>query len=108
MQDKLYPQDFGEWIGMYPNHGETLCRIYLNPFTNSLECIKTSCCNEYIGEGNITWRVNLATREAEGFIAEAGEINFRSVPAKITVLEQDKIKVEWKDLGAVEFKRYDL
>ena len=63
--------------------------------------------DDYVPAGALTWRADLHTGHGEGQVAEAEFRNPRFVPGKLTVLKPDRIRFEWQNCGAVEYRRDD-
>jgi hypothetical protein len=94
----------GEWIGFYIGHFDEVVRIIQEG--DQVQAIKVTG-DEFVPEGEVTWRANLRTGRGEGQIAERGHRNRRFVPGRLIVLGPERLKFVWENYGSVEYRRDD-
>ena len=98
------PDLTGEWIGRYPGHFDEIVRISLRD--NLFEAVKITG-DEHVPAGEVTWRMDIVTRTAEGQVAEREFHRPRFVPGRLEILSADLIVFHWENIGSVEFRRDD-
>lgn len=98
------PDFSGDWIGGYVGHFDEMVRI--ERCGPAYVATKVSG-DDYVPDGEMTWRVDVASLHGEGQIAEAGFRNPRFVPGRLEVIDRDHIVFHWFGVGRVEYRRDD-
>lgn len=94
----------GEWIGHYPGHFDEVIRI--TQHGEMLEAVKVTG-DDYVPDGEVTWRANVQTGNGQGQIAEEGFRNPRFIPGRLRIENPERITFIWDDVGAVEYRKDD-
>lgn len=92
------PNSYGTWIGLYRGLEDLVQTIQHNA---TLVAIKTNG-SDWVPAGTMTWIVNLRTMECRGVVGNIKTGDLTTVPAKLTVIDRDRIKVEWDFSGLDE------
>lgn len=92
----------GEWIGHYSGHFEQV--IQINQDGPIIEAIKVTG-DEFVPAGEVTWRVDLEKRLAQGRIAQSEFREPKFVDGRFRVIDQNRIEFDWLTHGKVEYRR---
>jgi hypothetical protein len=99
----------GVWVGIYPQ-GETAVAVQQDG--NILRAVKVAQPafpddGAFVRSGAVSWELDLDTLQARGFVAEQGQVNYRSVPATVE-FAPDSITVRWDRTTPLVSNQYEV
>jgi hypothetical protein len=92
---------YGRWIGQYPETEQT---VDIEQHGAQLLAVKVTG-NDYMPAGVATFAVDLDTMDAIGFTGNRETGEMQSVPGRITVIDRDRFRFQWRGHGGVIFRR---